>query len=192
MQDVRLAGFFSGFMAPFAALRTLLSLPRAWPYALVPAAVFLALEAAFVGVSWQFLKPWAAAQAGAASWMPSWLGSGVGVLAVLLAALLGWFAAALLAPAFSAPALERLVFMVEQELRAPAREPLGFFAELGCGVRSMLFSLSLTLPLVVVLTLAEAVRSSILSRLIGGSWPSPSPLPTSPGHMALCNFGLEC
>ena len=26
-------------------------------------------------------------------------------------------------------------------------------------------------------------------RLMGGSWPSSSPLPTRPGHMALCNLG---
>ncbi len=38
-------------------------------------------------------------------------------------------------------------------------------------------------------TSAPAVNSSIRSRLIGGSWPGPSPLPTSPGHMALCSLG---
>jgi uncharacterized protein involved in cysteine biosynthesis len=173
MPDQRISGFLSGFSAPFGAVRTLLSMPRAWPYALVPAAVFVLLEGAFVAVSWQFLKPWAVAQAGSASWVPSWLGSSVGVLAVLLAAALGWFASALLAPAFSAPALERLVGLVEDELRAPSREPLGFFAELGCGLRSMLFSLSLTLPLVLGLTLLEmllppvAVVATPLKLLLG-------------------------
>lgn len=157
MRDVRLVGFLNGFTAPFGAARALALMPRAWPFALVPAAVFMLLEAAFIGVSWEYLKPWATTQAGHASWVPHWLGSGVGVMAVLLAALIGWFAAALLAPAVSAPALERLVGLVEGELRVPAREPLGFLAELGCGVRSMLFSLSVTLPLVVVLTLLEIV-----------------------------------
>jgi uncharacterized protein involved in cysteine biosynthesis len=79
----------------------------------------------------------------------------------------------LLAPAFSAPALERLVGLVEDELGAPARAPLGFFAELGCGLRSMLFSLSLTLPLVLGLTLLEmllppvAVVATPLKLLLG-------------------------
>src|SRR3954462_5958774 len=38
---------------------------------------------------------------------------------------------------------------------------------------------------------AFAVRSSIVSRSIGGSPPG-APLPTSPGHMALCKCGLRC
>ena len=155
MQDGRSVGFLNGFAAPFGAMRTLLGMPRSWPFALVPALVFLLLEAAFVGLSWEFLKPWAATQAGSASWVPHWLGSSAGVLSVLLAAACGWFAAALLAPALSAPALERLVGQVETQLAAPPREPLGFFAELGCGVRSLLLGLGLTLPLVVGLTLLE-------------------------------------
>lgn len=155
MQDQRIVGFLNGFSAPFGAMRTLLLTPRSWSYALVPPAVFLLLEAAFIGVSWEFLKPWAAAQASSASWVPSWLGSSAGVIAVLLAAALGWFAAALLTPALSAPALERLVGLVEEQVGAPPRAPLGFFAELGCGIRSVLLSLGLTLPLVVLLTLLE-------------------------------------
>lgn len=157
MRDQRLVGFLNGFAAPFGAMRTLVTMPRAWPFALVPAVVFVLLEAAFIGASWEFLKPWAAEHGAHASWAPHWLGVTVGFVAVLVAALIGWFAAALLAPALSAPALERLVGMVETELRAPVREPLGFFAELSCGVRSMLFSLALTLPVVLVLTLLEMV-----------------------------------
>ena len=40
-------------------------------------------------------------------------------------------------------------------------------------------------------TFAAAVSSSIRSRLIGGSWPGLSPLPTKPGHMALWSFGED-
>jgi uncharacterized protein involved in cysteine biosynthesis len=163
MPDERIVGFLNGFSAPFGALRTLVLTPRAWPFALAPALVFVLLEAAFVGVSWEFLKPWAAAQAHSASWVPHWLGSSVGVLAVLLAAALGWFAAALFAPALSAPALERLVGLVEAELGVPGREPLGFFAELACGVRSLLLGLGLTLPLIVVLTLLEALLPPLVA-----------------------------
>src|SRR5688572_24898607 len=39
-------------------------------------------------------------------------------------------------------------------------------------------------------TLAAAVRSSIVSRSIGGS--ESGPLPTSPGHIALCSAGFVC
>lgn len=159
MRDARLVGFVSGFAAPFGAVRTLVLMPRAWPFALVPAAVFLLLEAAFIGVSWEYLKPWAVARAQGldAGFMTHWLSSSAGLVAVLVSALVGWFAAALLSPVLSAPALERLVGLVEQELKAPAREPLGFFAELACGVRSQLFSLSLSLPVIVLLTLLELV-----------------------------------
>ena len=45
--------------------------------------------------------------------------------------------------------------LVELELRAPPRAALGFWAELGCGLRSLLLSSVITVPIVLGLTLLE-------------------------------------
>lgn len=150
-------GFWRGFSGLFGALGTLTRLSAAWPYALVPALVFGLLEAGFVVLSWRFLQPWVDAQltggtslhrigAEAASWA-----------SVALVAVLGWLVSAFLAPPLSAPALERIVGLVERDLGAPARAPLGFLAELGCGLRSLLLSSAIIVPVVVLLTLLELV-----------------------------------
>ena len=148
-------GFWRGFVAPFGAARQLLGLPRAWPFMLVPLVMFGFIEAAVVGASWRFLQPWVSGKlAGdgslqhASATVASWL-------AVALAALLGWLAAGFLAPALSAPALERIVGITEKDLVVPARAPLGFLAEFCCGFRSLLMSSAVTLPLVIALTLLE-------------------------------------
>jgi hypothetical protein len=47
-----IVGFARGFMAPLSAAKQVLTTPRAWPFALVPAVVFLALESGVVLASW--------------------------------------------------------------------------------------------------------------------------------------------
>lgn len=157
--SVPVLGFWRGFSAVFGALRTLLRLPATWPFALVPALVFVTLETSIVAVAWHFLEPWIDAKLNAS-------GSGElrdfgAVLAlwasVALVAALGWFVAALLTPPLSAPALERIVALVERDLNAPERASLGFVAELWCGLRALVLGLAVTLPLVVALTLLELV-----------------------------------
>lgn len=150
-------GFWRGFAAPFAAARQLLGLPRAWPFALVPAVAFVLLEAAFVAVSWRFLKPWVSGELSGGGALQQVGATALSWVSMLLAAALGWLMAAFLAPTVSAPALERIVGIAEADLRAPARAPLGFVAELWCGVRSLLLSVALTLPVVLLLTLLELV-----------------------------------
>jgi uncharacterized protein involved in cysteine biosynthesis len=151
----RAIGFWRGFTAPFGALGSVLGMPSAWPFVLVPALVFTLLEATFVLLSWQFLKPWVAEHlAHGGSWQQAG-GTLVAWLSVLLSAALGWLLSAFLAPTLSSPALERLVGLVETSLAAPPRAPLGVFAEFGCGVRSLLLSSAVTLPVVLALTLLE-------------------------------------
>jgi uncharacterized protein involved in cysteine biosynthesis len=148
-------GFWRGFSALFGAISTLLRLTRAWPYAIVPVVVFILLEAAITTAAWELLKPWVDAKLTGDSW---WQDKGAEVLswvAVALAAALGLVVSAVLAPPISSPALERIVAVVEDDLGAPPRAPLGFFAELGCGLRSMLLSSAITLPIIVGLTLLE-------------------------------------
>jgi len=155
MAAIQVIGFWRGFVVPFAALRRLLGLPRAWPFMLVPAVVFLLLEGAFVGIAWRFLKPWASERLAAVTWLPNALAIGASWLVAALAVVLGWLLAVFLAPVLSAPALERVVGITEVDLRAPPRAPLGFFSEFWCGARALLSSLAVTLPVVLALSLLE-------------------------------------
>ena len=160
MASTQSIGFWRGFAAPFSAARQLLGLPRAWPYMLVPALVFLLLEAGFVAVSWRFVRPWVRdVFTGQAWWQHG--ASVISWLAVLLAAALGWLLSATFAPALSSPALERVVDIAETSLSAPARAPLGFFAEFSCGLRSLLLSSLVSLPVFIALTLLEMVAPPV-------------------------------
>ncbi len=157
MSDQHAIGFWRGFVAPFAAARQLLGMPRAWPFALVPAAVFVLLEVAFVAASWRFLKPWVNGELAGGGALQHVGATALSWVSVVLAAALGWLMSAFLAPTFSAPALERIIGIAEADLQAPARAPLGFLAEFWCGARSLLLSLAVTLPVVIALTLLEIV-----------------------------------
>jgi CysZ protein len=150
-----LVGFGRGFLAPFGAIGSLWRAPRAWPLALVPVAMLVVVEGG-VGLGWWYylkagvsgrLAEHGAFVAGLAAWL---------VLALLL--VIGW----LLVPVLSAPALEGIVRIIERELGAPMRAPLGFFAEMGCGAQAMLLSLAFTLPLIVGLTLLGLVVPPLL------------------------------
>jgi uncharacterized protein involved in cysteine biosynthesis len=150
-----LIGFWRGFSVLFGAAGRLVGLPRAWPFMIAPALVFLALEAVFIGLSWTYLKPWAAEYLATVSWLPGALAIGASWVVTALAVVLGWLLAVFFAPVLSAPALERIVGITEVELKAPSREPLGFFAEFWCGARALLSSLAITLPVVLALSLLE-------------------------------------
>jgi uncharacterized protein involved in cysteine biosynthesis len=143
-------GFARGFAAPFRAAQHLLATPRAWPLALVPALVFVGLETAVALAAWRYLKPWVDSGLGGGFW--AWLAS---VGSVLLVIALGWAASLPLASALSAPALERIVAIVERDLGVVERAPLGFFAELGFGLRATALGLAVTVPAIVGLTLVE-------------------------------------
>ena len=98
-------GFWRGFSALFGAIRTLLRLTRAWPYAIVPVIVFVLLEAAIATAAWELLKPWVNAKLTGDS---GWQNTGAEVLSwvsVGLAAALGLVVSAFLAPPISAPVL---------------------------------------------------------------------------------------
>lgn len=151
-----IVGFARGFVAPIGAAKQLLTTPRAWPFALVPAVVFLVLESGVVLASWRYLKPWVDRSVGGGG-----LGWFFGVVSVLVLAALGWWLSLQLTQTLSAPALERIVGIVESDLGAPERAPLGFFAELACGLRATALSLALTLPLIAGLSLLELVASPL-------------------------------
>lgn len=152
-----LIGFWRGFTAPLGAALKLLATPRAWPSALVPPLVFVLLELAFAGLAWKFLLPLARRELSQTELLPAWGQSIASWGVVGVAVVLGWFVGLALAPVLSAPALERLVGLTEAELGAPPRPPLGFFSELFCGLRATLLGLVLSVPVVLALTLLEAV-----------------------------------
>ena len=72
----------------------------------------------------------------------------------LFVALLGFYLALALTPVLSAPALERIVELVERRVGAPPRAPLGFVRELFCGLRSLAGEACLLLPISLLLWLA--------------------------------------
>src|SRR5262249_35724159 len=75
----------------------------------------------------------------------------------LVCSVLGWYLALALAPTLSAPALERIVDVVERRAGAPARARLGFWRELGCGLRSLAGAACLALPASALLWLVGVV-----------------------------------
>ena len=154
-------GFWRGFVAPFGAARQLLGLPRAWPLLLVPVVMFVLIEAAVLGVSWSLLKPWVNTKLAGDGSLQQVGATAASWLAVGLAALLGWLFAGFLAPVLSAPALERIVDITETDLAVPTRAPLGLLAEFWCGLRSLLTSSAVALPLVVALTLLEMLAPPV-------------------------------
>lgn len=151
-------GFGRGFSALFAAVRDLLGQPSAWPFALVPALVFVLLEGAIVFVAIELVKPAVSEKlAGGDGFWRDLLGDVAAWGAVVITAGLGWIVSAALTPPISAPALERIVGLVERGMAVPERKPLGVLAEFWCGLRSMLLGSAVTLPLVILLTLVELV-----------------------------------
>lgn len=157
MSSGRAVGFWRGFTSLLVALKSLVSAPKAWPFALVPVVVFFALEAGFVALSWLVIKPWVEEAVTSLSWL-TFLGEFRGATgevaawaSFVMTAVLGWIVSAFFVPPLSSPALERLVTLTEGELGVPERAPLGVLAELWCGLRSSLISLAITLPLIAVL-----------------------------------------
>jgi uncharacterized protein involved in cysteine biosynthesis len=126
--------------------------PELWGLSVVPTLVLVCLTGVFASLAVLVARPWllerlpaatsAYGQAGetAASWL----------FAVLLA-WIGWYAALAFAPVLSAPALERIVHLVERRAGAPERAPLGFLRELACGLRSLAGAACIAFPLSFVL-----------------------------------------
>jgi uncharacterized protein involved in cysteine biosynthesis len=123
--------------------------------------VFVLLEAGIVVVSWELLKPWVNERLAGDGVVQGYGAVAASWLSVALAAALGWLVAAFLTPPLSAPALERIVAIVEQDVGARERAPLGFLAEFWCGIRSLLLSSAVTLPIVLGLTLLELMAPPV-------------------------------
>jgi CysZ protein len=126
--------------------------PSSWPWALLPALILLVLSALLVVAALAWLRPvvehFFAEPAGLYA-------TTVALLVGVLASLLGLFVALALTPPLSAPALERVVALVEHRLGAPPRQPLGMFAEMWCGLKAQLAAAAVAGPILLGLWVVD-------------------------------------
>jgi CysZ protein len=150
------ATFGTGLFSVFRAFGQLARLTKAWPYALVPALVFALLASAGVWASFAWLEPvvrgWLPA---ATSWYGRWGGSLLSHLGALLVAFGAVLLSLALAPSLSAPALERIVALVETDLGVPPRRHLGWLAEVACGFRALAAGAMFAVPVGALLWIAD-------------------------------------
>ena len=156
---LRPPSFWEGATALPRGVRFILERPRCWPAASTPVIVVVLLSVPILWLSIGEFGPWlgGALFPHAHSWyaesarvLLSWIAAGA-------AAFVGLWLALLLAPALSAPALERLVRARELELGAPARPPQSFWFEMRCGLAAQLGGLLLALPLWLLYWLVAAL-----------------------------------
>ena len=109
-----------------AGFKTIAGTPSLWPWALVPSAVMVLLEALFVTLAVKFGGRFVASLIPAVESDWGQIAMGVlGYLAIAALVVVCWFVAVPLAPPLSAPALEHIVRRVETELGVPARPSIG-------------------------------------------------------------------
>ncbi len=153
-------GFFRGFGSIFGAFRFLSQEPANWPLALVPTLIFLVVTilGTVVGMTW--LTPATVELVGLQSPEGFFATAGSWLLRAVLAltsAVIGFFAAFVLTPPLSAPALEHLVSEQERALGVPPRTGVSFMTEVWCGVRAQFFGLAFATPTLLALWLLEAL-----------------------------------
>lgn len=155
-EPIERPGFRAGFAAVFSGFGFLARSPRAWPYAVVPALVFVVLSVLFA-----YLAIW-----GVNASVAGWLGESSGWFAKASATLLTWLGSVLGAilglllalaatPPLSGPALERIVGYYEAELGVPTRTPIGLLAEMWCALRAQAFAAMFAIPLLALLWIVE-------------------------------------
>ncbi len=127
--------------------RFLIRSPRTWPLAWVPAVIFIALFFATTALSVFVIRPM----------LTDGLGSILGWVGAIAAGLVGVLLSLALTPPLAAPALEGIVSQVEHSLGIAERRPIGFWAELGLGLRSAALVACLAVPLLGILTLANLI-----------------------------------
>jgi len=145
-------GFAEGFAALFRAVADIARAPRSWPYALVPALILSGLSVAFAALALYWVGPLVK---GWFSDPETWYAEASRWLAALLSAALGVLVALALTPPLSAPALERIVALIERQLGVAPRTPLGFFSEMVCGLRAQFWAFLVAGPILAALWLVD-------------------------------------
>ncbi len=149
-------GIGRGFGSLFRAIAYLMKRPHLWLFALVPALIACVLVALALSAAIGWLQPWVLqALPKSESWYGRFGTELLSWVATLLVGLMGLVAALALTPPLSAPALERLVTERETELGIVPRTSIGFWNEMGCGVRAQVFAAIFALPLLCLLWFLE-------------------------------------
>ncbi len=148
----RRVGLLRGFFSVFRGAGFLLLSPRSWPYALVPGLMLSLLATLGIWLSLAVVWP-SVSPAPDSHWLTLLATSAAGWLVTTAAILLSLLLAVALAPPLSAPALEHIVGQREASLGAPPRAPLGFWREVGCGLKAQLVAACFAGPLLLTLWL---------------------------------------
>jgi uncharacterized protein involved in cysteine biosynthesis len=151
-------GFIAGVASLPRGFVEVMHTPELRALALVPSLLLLISTGGTSAAAVFAMRPWFVEHLPAAT--SSFGRAGESAAGWLLAAVLawvGWYVALALAPVLSAPALERIVQVVERSAGAPPRAPLGFWRELGCALRSLAGALCVAAPLYALLWLVGFV-----------------------------------
>lgn len=149
---------------------------ESWPLVAVPALLCAVLWSASIALAVHFAPQLSAALIGGEEGWAVGLRWLLDVASVLVAVVVGMFAALLLAPALSAPVLERLVLLRERALGAPPRRAAGFWRELKCALQAQLMSLALFGPALALLWLITLIVPALspvtfaLKFVVGALW----------------------
>jgi CysZ protein len=149
-------GFILGCRVVLEALRFIIRTPAIWPYAALPSLLLFAFFGFFGWISFVWLGPALAAHVSVpATWYGGLAATALRYAAAIAATAFGALLALAITPPLSSPALERLVLAQERELGVGDRKPLGFFAELSCGIRAQALAALFALPLLGALWLVD-------------------------------------
>jgi CysZ protein len=143
-----------GFFSVFRAVRFLVRTKKAWPFAVVPAALLVATSLIGTFLAVHFIAP--ALVARGLPYAESMFGRiGVAVLRVVanvVAGVGGAFVASWCASPIAGAALERIISLREKELGLPEREPVPFLTGIACGLRAQLLAFAVGGPILTVLS----------------------------------------
>jgi uncharacterized protein involved in cysteine biosynthesis len=158
MSENQPPGMLDGARSIFRGVGFLRRTRAAWPFAAVPVVVLAVLFGTCVYASIVVVAPAVAARLPAST---SFLGElGIALAQVLAAAsmvLLGFAASVWVTPAVSAPALDRLVELRQEDPGASHLEPASFFAQIACGIRAQALAVVIGAPLLATLWLLTFV-----------------------------------
>jgi CysZ protein len=148
-------GFLGGVRCFWSGLVFLVKTPSAWPLAMVPTVVVVALTSFLGFLSVKFVPPFVAEQwahfTSVDGTLDAALGVGLQVVATLLAIVLSFLIAFSLAQPLSGPALEALVRRQEADLGAPVRPETSFATDIARSLKSALVGFALGVPILGVL-----------------------------------------
>lgn len=147
-------GFVDGFFSVFRGLGFLYRTKRAWPFAVFPAVVLVALSLLGLYLAIQFAAPALVALLPTPSSPEGRFGVFLlRILAIVVAFGAGVLVAASSAPVVAGPALERIMLLREKDLGLPERESVPFFTEIALGLRAQLLAFAVGAPVLAALWL---------------------------------------